>query len=429
MKPFIDQEISLLSKEGRRVWLSVNGLPITDHTGKITGYRGIAADVTEKKKMVDQLVSARKKAEENDRLKSAFLHNISHELRTPMNAIMGFSDLMKEARGDEKNYFAEIVQKSSKHLLSLIEDVVSLSRLQSEKIPVNNIPFFPAELIPEVIRTVDFQPSGGDTEIIKVIPEPAGGMTLFSDSDKIGQILSILLSNAIKYTPKGTIQIGFTSSVNETGFFVADTGLGIPVHEQQKIFQSFYRGEEVLKRAIGGTGLGLSIARELVSLLDGTIGFTSTPGKGSRFWFNIPVAMQPATRPADSSSAPEIRKPAGEAHILIAEDERDNFLYLQTRLKNIVKQTDHAVNGREALKLAATRPYDLILMDLKMPEMNGFEATKELKRILPGVPVIAQTAYAHPEEIQAALDAGCDNCLKKPISNNALMEVLYKYFR
>lgn len=415
-----------IRKDGRLVILETSGLPILDEQGNLLGYRGADRDITERKQNDEEIIRAKEKAEESDRLKSALLNNMSHEIRTPMNAIMGFSDLMETAEGDEKNEYATIIRQSSRQLLSLIDDIIQLSRLQSEKLPLNITELEPAELIKEVSRMFNLPEMRNGLEIILTIPTGVRQLSIRSDADKIRQAMTNYVSNALKYTRQGSVELGFDLNGNWVEFWVKDTGMGIPEPEQQQVFDSFYRGQQVIASAIRGTGLGLSITKELIDLLGGKVGVTSAPGQGSRFYFSIPYV--PAAREvSEKPASPLPGKPLGELSVLVVDDEQVNYLYLEILLKNKVKRVKFATNGREAIEMVAADSYDLVLMDMKMPVMGGIEATQILKQQYPGLPVIAQTAYALPEEKASALQAGCDDFLAKPIKKEALFEMIGRY--
>jgi CheY-like chemotaxis protein len=352
---------------------------------------------------------------------------MSHEIRTPMNAIMGFSNLMVEVEGEEKNEYAAIIQKSSNQLLALIDDVIHLSRLQSEKMAVNNTSFKPAILVTDVYRMFNLPSINERIEIIIHIPGQYNEFIMQSDADKITQVLTNLVSNAVKYTPAGSVEIGFDLLPGNIEFYVKDTGIGIPEQEQQYIFETFYRSERAISSAIRGTGLGLSISKELVSLLGGKLGVSSVPNKGSRFYFTVPFVSSELVIPVKSVSQ-SVKYKLKDFILLVADDEPVNFLYLKTLLKDKVKRIDHALNGKEAIELASKNNYDLVLMDIKMPVMGGIEATKILKKQLPELPIIAQTAYSLPEDKALALQAGCDEFISKPIIKEKLMEIINKYF-
>ena len=388
----------------------------------------VYTEVITKRKLVEvELMEAKAKAEESDRLKSALLNNLSHEIRTPMNAIMGFSNLMAEVEGEEKNEYAAIIQKSSNQLLALIDDVIHLSRLQSEKMAVKNISFNPAGLVTDVYRMFNNHEINNGLEIVMKIPGQHDELVMHSDADKITQVMTNLVSNAVKYTPAGSVEIGFELHYGYIEFYVKDTGIGIPKQEQQQIFETFYRSERVISSAIGGTGLGLSISKELVSLLGGSLGVNSEPNKGSRFYFTIPFAQSELAIPEKSISQP-VKLKLKDFVLLIADDELVNFQYLKILLKDKVKQIDHALNGKEAVELASKNSYNLILMDLKMPVMGGIEATRILKKQFPELPIVAQTAYTLPEDKAFALQSGCDEFISKPIKKERLMEIIDKYF-
>lgn len=424
-------EIMNRKKDGTLFPISLSTSVIKDNNNEPIALIGVASDITEMRKSRDELIFAKEKAEESNRLKTAFLNNMSHEIRTPMNHIMGFSSLMAEAECKEKDVFAEIILNSSNQLLSLIENVILLSRLQSEKVEIINQPFVPENLIAYLKEMFNSECLKKNLEIKLDIPQKAHGLAIQADADKIRQIMVNLTSNAVKYTETGSICIGFEivatrHALSLLRFFVKDTGLGVPVKEQSRIFDSFYRTEQAVSMAIGGTGLGLSIVRELARSMNGTIEFESSPGTGSTFYFTFPLVT--------TTSSIEMVKPALVHHqklkdmvLLIADDEQINFLYLEILLKKLVKRIDHACNGSDAIDLVSKHKYDMIFMDLKMPEMNGFEATRKIKLTHPDIPVIAQTAYASVEDRELALLAGCEDFIAKPIKKNLLLEVIQKY--
>ncbi len=424
--PLFYTEQRLKTKDGGWKWILTRGKAVAwNSAGKPLRMTGTHTDITERKLGEEELVRAKEKAEENNRLKSAFLRNMSHELRTPMNAIMGFSGLMQDAAADEKNYFAGIIEKSSEQLLMVIDDVILLSRLQGEKLPVNNSEFSPAGLLADVYRMFNLPDLKKRLDLTINIPEQHKNLIIRSDADKIRQILAKLASNAVKYTLEGSVELGFDMQNGNIEFYVKDTGIGIPEQEQKQIFENFYRGEKAISAAIGGTGLGLSIAKELVDLLDGKIGLNSVPDQGSRFYFTIPVEQSDKAHSEKTLLEP-VHKDWKNFTILIAEDELDNYLYLEFLLKDKVKRIDHAINGIKAIELSSKNRYDLVLMDLKMPVMDGIKAAEKLKQQFPDIPIIAQSAYATPEERAQALQAGCDDYISKPTKKADLMEIINK---
>ncbi len=254
--------------------------------------KSLKEEIEERKRIEAELIAAKEKADEGSRLKSAFLANMSHEIRTPMNSIMGFSDLMLDADPEEKERYAQIVHKSSTHLLGLIDDVFFVSRLQTEKLPLNLTEFRPAEIISDAFKMFNHPGTIKKLELRVSYPPEYDGLRIVSDAGKVNQVLTNLLSNSLKYTFTGYIEFGFDVVNGEVEFFVKDTGIGIDKKEQQTVFEAFYRGEKARSSIIGGTGLGLNIVKMVVELLGGSVGVQSEPDQGSRFRFTVPMNHQ-----------------------------------------------------------------------------------------------------------------------------------------
>jgi len=396
-----------------------------DHDNSIA-LIGVATDITDMRKSRQELIAAKEMAEESNRLKSAFLNNMSHEIRTPMNHIMGFSSLMAEAHGEEKDEYARIILNSSNQLLTLIENVILLSRLQSEKPEVNHQPLEPTDIVKNLGNRLRPECLKKNIALKLKIPKDIPHLSILSDHEKIKQILINLTSNAIKYTAEGFVEVGYEVKIDQLIFYVKDSGMGIPRNEQDIIFESFYRTDMAIAKAIGGTGLGLSIVKELVKSLDGTIELESEVGKGSCFSFSIPIVRSKEAMEIEKS-VPSPHQKLKDLSILIADDEQINFLYIEILLKNSIKRIDHACNGKVALEMVSKQSYDMIFMDLKMPEMSGYDATMKIKQRYPDIPIIAQTAYESIEDREKALLAGCNDFIAKPIKKNALLEVIQKY--
>ncbi len=282
-------EIMNKKKDGTVFPILLSTSLIRDDKDRPFALVGVARDITEFKRNREELIAAKVKAEENNRLKSAFLNNMSHEIRTPMNAIIGFSDLMLDAGEDERILYAGIVQKSSKQLLMLIDDVIHLSRLQSERLPLNIVEFKPSDIVTDIYQMFNLPDFKKGIDLLINIPQQYKDLTIRSDADKIRQVITNLTSNALRYTLKGSVELGLELNNGDVEFYVKDTGIGIPDTEVHQIFESFYRGKEAISFAIGGTGLGLNIAKMLVELLGGNIGVNSVYEKGSRFYFNVPT--------------------------------------------------------------------------------------------------------------------------------------------
>ena len=392
--------------------------------GRVLGFH----DITKLKKDEEDLIHAKEKAEESNHLKSSFLSNMSHEIRTPMNAIIGFSTLLPEAREYERNLYTNIIINSSKQLLALVDDVLLLSRLQSEKLPLNTTQFNPATILQNIVLQVNIPNQNKSIEIKVNIPEDLKSLSISSDFQKITQILTSLVTNAIKYTFVGYIEIGFEIHEKLIEFYVKDTGIGIPEKEQSSIFDTFFRSEQAMALAIRGTGLGLSIAKALVMLLDGEIGVYSVPGSGSRFYFTVPIENFSNTVDDNTPDLLVVHHFA-ELNILVVDDEPINCDLIEALLDGIVKNVDFAYSALEAIEKVTLEDYDLILMDLKMPNMDGWEATKAIKKMVPETIIIVQTAYTDVKEINLARQSGCDEVVCKPLSRANLLEKMNLFFK
>ena len=412
-------------KNGEYLWENTVISPIKNEKQKITHFVGIKTDVTESKWINAELFASKEKAEEANRLKTALLSNLSHEIRTPMNAIVGFSELIAKADEDEKNVYADIILKSSNELLQMIDNMILLSRVQSGKISLDKSEFCPADLLNGIYRKFDNTWYKKDLALLLSIPTHFQNLKVQSDELKIKNILIQLVSNALKFTPQGSVELGFDFYDGNLEFYVQDTGLGIQDQEVQKIFESFYRGEYALSYAIRGAGLGLSIAKELVGMLGGEIGANSGPGQGSLFHFSIPI--EPAIAKLSTNSNNSASLNCGKMALLIVDDEVPNFEHFNYYLNRDTKKIDHALNGHEAIEMALKNKYDLILMDVKMPVMDGIQATKELKKLYPALPIVVITAYSTPHERDVAIQAGCDDFIPKSIKREKLLEIVNRY--
>lgn len=410
-----------------------------DYNSQQSGYIIIGVDYTEKrntetklneahqelltqyeiyKELNAQLSEANQKAEANSRLKSMLLSNLSHEVRTPMNAIIGFTELMrKDLPENKRKEFSELIYKSARQLLRTIDDIVLISKLQSQKATMHKSKVKPLNLLKTLSILHQHKDSHQHIELKIVYDEIHENVQIETDENKLIKILENLLNNAYLYTPQGKIEIGFYTEENYIVFFVKDSGLGISEEDKPYIFENFYRGTSAKSFAIRGLGLGLSIVSELVKLLYGTIWFESTPEQGSTFYVKIPttiISAEDQNNPTVSAKKFPIES-IKNAHILIAEDEYLNYQFLETMLSPIVKQVDYAQNGSIAVDKCKMHNYDFVLMDIRMPYMNGIEATKEIKKTQPSLPIIALTSYNDEETKNESLKAGCDKFITKPV--------------
>ena len=386
-------------------------------------------DITEMKFTENQLRIAKEKAEDSDRIKSAFFNTLSHELRTPLNAIIGFSNLMMDPLPDEEiQEYSEAINDSGNTLLEIIQDMLDLTVMEGGKIKFRKNEFKLMKLLeelPAVIENIQEKEKKQHLDI-KFIPSINDqDPTIFSNSSKIKQILKKLLSNAIKFTNEGSIEYGFNIFKDEILFFVKDTGIGIPAEKQKLIFEKFRQADDSLTREFGGVGLGLTLVKRMVELLGGKIWVESLLNIGSTFYFNIPNKHKTKF----FSKLPE-KIDFSDKTILIAEDEESNFYVIKTMLVLTQANILRAKNGQEALDICVKdSQVDLVIMDLKMPVMDGFEATEKIKNLFPGLPIIVVTAYSSTTEKEKAIESGCDEFIKKPVSKKELYTTLYKYLR
>ncbi|HBX52070.1 MAG: hypothetical protein A2275_04530 [Bacteroidetes bacterium RIFOXYA12_FULL_35_11] len=399
------------------------------------GVRGIIVDITERKLVEEQLIAAKEKAEESDSLKSAFLANMSHEIRTPMNAILGFTELLKttELSEEKRHNFIDIISKRGKDLLNIINDIIDISKIESKQLKINKVKCYLNNVIKELYTFFESDLAFKEKKSLKLKYKMALSDTeclILADDLRIKQILTNLLGNAVKFTSKGFIEFGYTIKNIEILFYVKDTGIGIPEEKQSMIFDRFRQADDSTSRQFGGTGLGLAISKSLSEMMGGKIWVESTFGKGSIFYFTLPYTpVRFSVDIATETTAPNVRFNWSDKTILIAEDDKVNFLYLSTLLKRTKVKIIHALNGEIAVKACRDIPeINLVLMDVQMPVMNGFEATKLIKKNRPALPVIAQTAYAMKEDKVKCTNAGCNDFVAKPIKIDNLLAVIEKYF-
>lgn len=414
----IQEEYTTLSGEQRIVNTIKTIIPLK---GKAPLLLGISWDITDLKKAEQALVQAKIKAEESDKLKSAFLANMSHEIRTPLNAIVGFSKLLADTDNEEeRQQFYDIVDKNSDILLQLINDILDLSKIEAGILEFTHHPVNLTELCQGLFDTHLTRMSPH----VNLIYEKADNeCTILSDGNRLIQVISNLLTNAQKFTHRGEIRFGFRQENDTIRFFVKDTGIGIPEANLDKIFNRFIK----LNSFIQGTGLGLPICDMIVRNLGGKIWAESVENEGSLFQFTIPATLvSPTQQSSPNTMTSQVEKSSQGKKILVAEDVDSNYLLLKALIGKEYTLY-RAQNGLEAVEMFKTTSPDLILMDIKMPEMNGLEATQTIRQYSKNIPIIALTAFAFESDKEAALQAGCNDFLTKPFSKIALISLLKKY--
>lgn len=396
----------------------------------------------EKEKRAEELIQAKEKAERSDMLKTAFLANMSHEIRTPMNGILGFADLLKEPElnGDLQQKYIGIIKTSGKRMLNIINDIISISKIESGLIELS---------IKEINinRQVEFIHTFFTPEIEKKgmqfsIKTALSGNEAFirSDSEKIYSVLTNLVKNAIKYTEKGTIELGYVvnaeSEPTELEFYVKDTGIGIAKEKHNEVFQRFVQADNSEVLANEGAGLGLSISKAYVKMLGGKIWVESEEGKGATFYFTIPyykfeqLENFQAKNLVYTNKAANTHNPkAYRLKILIAEDDNISSMLLTALVKDYSTEILIAKTGIDALTIAKKNlDIDLIFMDIQMPELNGFEATRQIRQFNKDVIIIAQTASVLSDDKLRIIEEGCNDFISKPINRNVLYNLIQKYF-
>jgi PAS domain S-box-containing protein len=430
-------EHRIINSSGETKWLWIRTFPVFNEKGELYRRAGIASDITEHKELISDLLQAKDKAEESDQLKSAFLANMSHEIRTPMNGILGFAELLKDSdvNDQEKKNYIKIIDSNGKQLLNLIDDIIDISKIEVNQINLKNTIADLRPLLNDIQYFFFKEQSRLEKEYIKleVYAPSISNNIINTDISRLQQIFNNLINNALKFTEQGTIKIGYTKENFDDKeyykFYVSDTGIGISDSTKSVIFERFGQVPPSNNKNQHGTGLGLAISKGLVELLGGEIWFESTPEKGSIFYFTIPIRSSSNNGEKNSKkNSKKMIKKWENLEILVVEDDADNLEFIKRLLEKQGAKVFIAKTGTDAVNMIINNDtIKIVLMDIRLPDIDGFEATQRIKAIKPKLPIIAQTAYAMYNDKEMCLENGCDDYISKPLEKVILFEKINNY--
>ncbi len=429
-------DATLVLPNGQKKLTRSQALILRDASGQAMRVVGIETDITEEKQAEAAMAAARKAAELADRAKSEFLATMSHDIRTPMNGILGYTELLKSTPLDaEQRGFLETIEASGEHLLAVINDVLDVSRIEAGGVQIELAPFDVRGCVQEIFEMLRPVAEGKQLGYACEI-DPLAPAGMVSDHRRVAQVLTNILGNAIKFTDRGEVRLSVSARRMKTNenwrweFRVADTGPGIASGAMDRIFQPFYQGDGSAGRRHGGTGLELTISRRMAELLDGALEVESRVGGGSEFIFTLETAGVPAPGKSmpDAGHAPV---PSG-ARVLVVEDNPVNRRLCELQLQRIGCEAQFAATAHEAIERFLGEHFDAVLMDMQLPGMDGCEATRELRSIERArgggrTPIVAMTANARAEDRQRCFDAGTDDYLSKPLRQECLAAMLRKW--
>jgi len=427
-----DKEYEIVRNNDHAVrWVHGIGRLKMDDSGRPIIMIGTICDITERKEAERELLKAKVKAEESDQLKSAFLANMSHEIRTPMNGILGFAELLKEPNltGEEQQEYIKIIERSGIRMLNIINDIIDISKIESGQMKIN---LNESNINSQVDYIYTFFKPEVEKKGMKLIMRnslPDDEVILKTDREKLFAILTNLVKNAIKYSEEGTIEFGYEKKEEYLVFYVKDTGIGIKKERLADIFERFVRVDISDLKGRQGAGLGLAITRSYVEMLGGKIWVESEIGVGSTFYFSIPYD-QAGERPVTEidSLAVNQRDPMGNLKILIADDDEISEMLITKVIKSFGREMLKVTSGDEAVEACRSNSdIDLVLMDIQLPIMDGYQATRQIRQFNKEVVIIAQTAYALAGDRENAIEAGCNEYITKPISSDELQALIRKY--
>jgi len=434
---FHECELRLRHKGGYYVNMLSRSVTIRDEFGGIMGALTISRDITKMKEVYEDLVKANIEAETSNRLKSSFLANISHEIRTPLNSVVGFSNLLlsEDLTSEAKEEYIEHINHNSEKLLQIIGDIIDLSRLESSQIEINYEESSIHDIVHEVVNEARQQIRRNEKSIMLDVKNGLGENSdlIFTDKIWLKRVLCHLMDNAVKFTLDGAVDISYYRENDELFFKIKDTGIGINKENLSRIFEQFRQEIDGHHRPFEGLGIGLTLAKEVVERMGGRIDVESEKGVGSIFTFSIPYRPAGSTRSRIRSMiADQIAAPINWTgkKCLLVDDNKDILIYLNRILLDTGITVLMARSGIEAVEaVTSNNDLDVIILDMQMPEMNGIEATKEIRKRRKDIPIIAQTAFIFEDDKDIILEAGCDACLIKPIRQEHLLAVMRSFVK
>ncbi|MFA9370392.1 MAG: PAS domain S-box protein [Labilibaculum antarcticum] len=415
-----------VKKNKELYWERANFSPIKNEYGKITHIVSVKEDITEAKYFEKELLESKNRAEESDRLKSAFLANMSHELRTPLNAVIGFSNLCDDSLSiTEILEFVGLINKSGNQLLGIIEDILSFTSIESQSFQIGEEEFFMFNFIEDVKKMSKEKQVQENKERLGLqfkIDENYSSILVKSDYQRLLQVVTNLIKNAFKFTNEGVVEFGYKVDGEELSLHIKDSGVGIEKEKKDIIFDTFRQADNSITRTFGGTGLGLAISKKIMDMLGGTIEVESEPNVGSTFTLRLNCVISKTDSKKELNNTNGMQT-SNSPLILVAEDEISNFKLIEAILKRNSYEVIRAENGEEAVEMCKHNSnIRLVLMDIRMPIMDGLIATKKIKSFNPNLPIIAQTAYAMDGDENKAKEEGCDDYISKPIKKDLLLE-------
>ena len=421
-------------KEGKNIYSVI--FPFSDSKFKALIVATLKENSKELKLKRD-LTRAKEKAEEENHLKSVFLTNISQVIRTPMNSILGFAELLNIGVSDKetKKEYVNIIKKQGNDLLNLIDDIAEIAKFETGELSITKSPCNIDALLKELLQIFEHQKRQMNKNQLKLILKLPfrNEISTYTDEGRLQQVLSNLLNNAIKFTEAGTVEFGYTiTEDSKAEFYVKDTGPGLTKDEQRYIFNRFRQIDEANSKKYEGSGLGLTVSRAIVKVLGGKIWVNSEPNTGSAFYFTIPLEKIPDEKLSEiipSENKEEKQYNWRDKVILIVEDEEVNYKFLEALIVGTEAKVLYARTGYQAIDLCKSiNKIDMILMDIKMPEMDGYTTTREIRKFNKTIPIIAQTAYALESDREKCIDAGCNDLVTKPINIVELLSLINNYF-